>query len=246
MSTPILLLVVVGLSTVIAAVIQRITGLAFVLVLLGPVVLVYGAVEGVTLAVLLAVIAAATAIPSAWRDVDWRRATWLLAAGLIAAPLGALVSRMLPEPALLLLIAAMAIMALLAPRLGAIAARALHGRTGALAAGAAAGFMHASSGLSGPPLAAFAMGDRWDQRRFAASAQVIFLVFGVVSVLLRGLPESSPVDVSILAVCTAAGSLLGAALVRRVPIAFARAAMLWCAWAGTVVVLVRGILALTA
>ena len=42
------------LAAVVAAVIQRVTGLAFVLVLIGPVVLIYGPIEGVTVAVLLA------------------------------------------------------------------------------------------------------------------------------------------------------------------------------------------------
>jgi len=42
------------ISALIAAVIQRITGLGFVLVLVGPIVLLYGALEGVTIGVLLA------------------------------------------------------------------------------------------------------------------------------------------------------------------------------------------------
>src|SRR5690606_28290600 len=106
-----------------------------------------------------------------------------------------------------------------------------------------AGFMHASSGLSGPALAAFALGDRWEQRRFAASAQVIFLGYGLVSIALRGLPSSSPVEVTALGVCTAVGILGGGLLVRIVPAALARTVRLWCAWAGSLVVLVRAVLA---
>ncbi len=60
---------------------------------------------------------------------------------------------MLPDPALLLMIAALAYFALVAGHLPALA-QALTGRSGAVAAGAAAGFMHVASGLSGPPLAA--------------------------------------------------------------------------------------------
>ncbi|MEJ1923252.1 sulfite exporter TauE/SafE family protein [Microbacterium sp. KHB019] len=111
-----MILALVGVTALAAGVIQRVTGLAFVLVLIGPIVLVYGPVEGVTLAVLLAVIASAMALPSAWRDIDWGRALWLLGAGLVAAPFGALLARLLPEPALLFAIAAMAIIALLGPR----------------------------------------------------------------------------------------------------------------------------------
>ncbi|WP_404439268.1 TSUP family transporter [Microbacterium aerolatum] len=239
-------LLLVGIAASVAGVIQRVTGLAFVLVLIGPIVLVYGAVEGVTLAVLLAVIASAFALPSAWRHVDWPRTLWLLGAGLLAAPFGALMTRLLPEPALLFVIAAMAIVALLGPRLSSPAAALLRGRRGAIVAGAAAGFMHSSSGLSGPALAAYAVSDRWEQRRFAASAQVIFLGYGLVSVALRGLPASPTWEVVVLGACTAAGIVGGALLVRVVPVALARAVMLWCAWIGALVVLVRAILAVTA
>lgn len=177
------------LAAVVAAIIQRVTGLAFVLVLIGPVVLIHGPVEGVTLVVLLAVVASVFAVPTAWREVDWPRTLWLLGAGLAAAPFGVLLTRTLPDAALLLLIGGMAVLALLASRIGGVVSATLRGRQGAILAGAAAGFMHASSGLSGPALAAFAVGDRWEQRRFAASAQVVFLGYGVVSVALRACPR---------------------------------------------------------
>lgn len=233
-------------AAVVAAVIQRVTGLAFILVLIGPAVVVYGPIQGVTVAVLLAIIASAIALPSAWNQLDWRRILWLLGAGLVAAPFGALLTRLLPEPALLLMIAGMAALALLAHRLGGVVAASLRGRRGALLAGGVAGFMHASSGLSGPALAAFAVGDRWDQRRFAASAQVILLGYGLVAVLLRGMPSIPVTDLAVLGVCTAAGIIGGALLTRVIPLSLARWAMLSCAWAGTVVVFIRGLLALAA
>lgn len=208
------------------------------LVLIGPIVLAYGPVEGVTIAVLLAVVASLFAVPGAWRDVDWPRTLWLLGAGLAAAPLGALTAAMLPEPLLLLLIGVIGIIALSVQWLGPIA-RHVRGRPGAIGAGALAGFMHASSGLSGPALASFALGDDWPQRRFAASAQVVFLGYGLVSVALRGLPSTPAPELAILAACTAGGMLLGALAARRVPLALARRVMLLCAWAGTIVILGR-------
>ena len=159
-------------------------------------------------------------------------------AGLAAAPLGALTAAALPETALLFLIGAMGVLALSVQRLGAIA-RHVRGRPGAIGAGALAGFMHASSGLSGPALASFALGDDWPQRRFAASAQVVFLGYGLVSVALRGLPDSSPLDLTVLGACTAGGIVLGSVVARRVPFALARRVMLLCAWAGTLVMLGR-------
>lgn len=238
-------LLLAAAAALVAAAIQRITGLGFVLVLLGPVVAVYGAREGVTVAVLLALVAAVAALPLVWRQIDRARAWRLIWPGLIAAPAGALVVQVLPEPALLLLVAAMAFFALLAGHLPALSA-ALTGRSGAIAAGGAAGFMHVTSGLSGPPLAAHAVGDGWPQRSFAATVQLIFAVFSLVSVALRGLPALPPSDVGILVVATVVGIVVGTALTRFVPPRIARASMLAIAWAGAVVVLVRGIVALTA
>lgn len=210
------MLLLTAAMTVVAAVIQRVTGLAFVLVLIAPIVLTYGPVQGVTIAVLLAVIASLFAVPGAWRDVDWPRTLWLLGAGLAAAPLGALTAAVLPETALMFLIGAMGVLALSIQWLGAIA-RHVRGRPGAIGAGALAGFMHASCGLSGPALASFALGDEWAQRRFAASAQVIFVGYGAVSVVLRGLPSIALPDLALLSICTAGGMLLGACAARHVP-----------------------------
>jgi len=226
-----------------AAVIQRITGLGFVLVLLGPIVLLYGPLEGITIGVLLALVASLSAIPLVWREIEWRRTWWLIWPGLVAAPFGALLVQILPEAALLLLIAAMAYFALVAGWIPALSAT-LRGRPGAVVAGSAAGFMHVASGLSGPPLAAYAVGDRWAQRRFAASVQVIFAVFSIVSVALRGLPASPVADVWILVAATVVGIAAGTVLTRFVPPRAARIAMLAIAWAGATVVLGRGILAL--
>ncbi|WP_169581717.1 TSUP family transporter [Microbacterium thalassium] len=232
-----------AIAAFVAAVIQRITGLGFVLVLVGPIVLLYGPVEGVTLGILLALVASLSAIPLVWRHIDRARTWWLIWPGLVAAPFGALLVTLLPEPALLLLIAAMAYFALVAGWIPALSAS-LRGRPGAVVAGSAAGFMHVASGLSGPPLAAYAVGDSWPQRRFAASVQVIFATFSVVSVALRGLPASPVADVGVLVGATVAGIAIGTLLSRHVPPRVARTAMLAIAWAGATVVLLRGILAL--
>lgn len=232
-----------AIAAFVAAVIQRITGLGFVLVLVGPIVLLYGPVEGVTLGILLALVASLSAIPLVWRHIEWARTWWLIWPGLVAAPFGALLVNLLPEPALLLLIAAMAYFALVAGWIPALAAS-LRGRPGAVVAGSAAGFMHVASGLSGPPLAAYAVGDSWPQRRFAASVQAIFATFSVVSVALRGLPASPVANVGVLVGATVAGIAIGTLLSRHVPPRVARTAMLAIAWAGATVVLLRGILAL--
>ncbi len=237
------MLLLAALTAFVAAVIQRITGLGFMLVLIGPFVLLYGGIEGVTVGVLLALVAAAIAVPLVWREVDWRRTGWLIWPGLVAAPAGLLFVRLLPEPALLLTIGALAVFALVAGRIPQLS-RALTGRSGAVAAGAAAGFMNVASGLAGPPLAAHAVGDGWPQRSFSASVQVVFAAFGVITVALRGLPAEPPVDVALLAAATAVGIIAGSALARVIPPLVARRAMLVIAWSGAALVIVRGVIAL--
>ena len=113
-------------------------------------------------------------------------------------------------------------------------------------AGAAGGFMNVASGLSGPALAAYAVGDRWPQRSFAASAQVIFVVYDVATVALRGVPTAPTSDLGALVIATIAGIAIGTILVRNVSPRIARIAMLALAWAGATVVLIRGLLALFA
>ena len=232
-------------AAAVSAVIQRITGLGFVLALIGPIVLLYGGLEGVTIAVQLALIAALTAIPFVWRDIDWKRTWMLIWPGLIAAPFGAVLVWSLPEPALLLMVALLAYCTLLVGRMPVLLS-ALTGTSGARIAGATAGMLHITSGLSGPPLAAYAVNDKWDQRSFVASVQLVFGVFSVMAVALRPMPTTPFGEIALMGVATVVGIALGTWLLRFVPARAARIAMLTVAWVGATVVLVRGLLALFA
>jgi uncharacterized protein len=238
-----MILVLAALIAFIAAAIQRITGIGFVLVFLGPIVLLYGPYEGPTLTILLALVAAAIALPLVWREIDWKRSAFIIGPGLALAPLGALVVHRLSSAWLMILTALLACFSLVAAYIPALAKH-LRGRRGAVVAGGAAGVMHVAAGLSGPPIASFAKGDDWDQAGFAASAQVIFLIFSAVSIALRGWPTSSWQTLVVLAAATAAGIVAGSALASRVPVRIARTTMLVLAWAGALVMLVRGVVAL--
>lgn len=88
--------------------IQRITGRGFALCAT-PVLVVYGATEGVRLVVVLAGATSLVMLIAMWRLVEWRRAWSLIWPGLLVSPLGALLAFALPEPALLPLVAGAAI-----------------------------------------------------------------------------------------------------------------------------------------
>ncbi len=235
--------IVLGLAALIAAIIQRITGIGFVLVLTAPVILLYGAVPGTAVSVLLAVVASGVALPLVWREVEWRRVAWLVAPAIVIAPVAARVVRVSPEAVLLLLVSAFALLGLVASRIPAMSTL-FRGRRGTVAAGLGAGFLHVTSGLSGPVLAAHAVGTGWHQKQFASSVQAVFVGLSIISVLFRGWPPVPLTDVITGLVATAAGIIAGSALARFVPAPVARRAMLAIAWIGTIIVAIRGVIAL--
>ena len=228
----------------VAAAIQRITGLGFVLVLVGPIVLLYGPLEGITISVLLALVASLSAVPLVWRarrvaphlvaDLAGsargavRRAPCALASGGRAAAAhrgdGLLRARgrMDPRP----------VRGAHRPRrrdrrrilrgLHARRERPLRAAAGRLRGGRQVG-------------AAQVRGERADHlRRPSASSR------SRSAVSRRRRSPTSGCSCS----RRSSGIVVGTLLTRFVPSRIARLAMLSIAWAGATVVLVRGILAL--
>lgn len=235
------MLLIACATILVAAVVQRLTGIGFALVATPVMVLLYGPTDGVLAVVVLGLFASLILLLTMLRDVDWRRTLWLTAAGVAASPLAAWLVSLAPSEVLLLVVGAAGLLALLGSHLGPVAA-ALTGRRGAIIAGAASGMLHTASGLSGPPLIAYAAGTRWPHRSFAASLQVVFIGFHLSTLLWRGLPEFELGDLSWLLAVTLVGSIAGTVTARWVSVRWARIGMLVVAWAGTVAVLVRGVI----
>jgi len=220
--------------------VQRLTGMGFALVATPVMVLLYGPVDGVLTVVVLGLPASVIVLAATVRDVDWRRALLLTGAGVAVSPLAAWLVGLAPAPLLLLIVGAAGVLALLGSHLGRVATL-LTGRRGAIIAGAASGMLHTASGLSGPPLIAYAAGTRWPHRSFAASLQVVFIGFHVATLMWRGLPEFEIGDLTWLLTVTLVGSIAGTVTARWVSVRWARMGMLAIAWTGTIAVLVRGV-----
>lgn len=238
---PIGLLALTALIVLVASVIQRITGMGFALAGAPPLVLLYGAEEGVKASVCAGLVLSVLMVSALLRDVDWRTTGWLVLGGAGAAPFAAWVAAVTPTQWLTLLIGAFALISLLGGAWRSVQ-RALDGRRGAVIAGATSGFMHVTSGLSGPPLALYALQNKWDQRRFVASIQVVFIAFHLFTLGLRGMPEMPLPELGVLSLAVAVGLLVGSFVVRYVPAQWARRGMLTVAWAGTLTVLARGMI----
>lgn len=224
---------------VVAATIHRITGMGFALCATPILVLLYGPHEGVLVVTVTAMTASGIMLATRWRTVEWRRAAALLVPGLIVAPLGAIVTWYSAQAVLLLVVGLAAAGALLAGHLSPPTAPARRGD--AALAGAAAGFLHITSGLSGPPLVAHAVKTGWPQASFATTVQAIFLPLGASTLLWRGLPTVPGASLLLACAAVAAGILLGSIASRGISARAAHVGMLVMAWAGTVFVLVRGV-----
>ncbi|MHD0219758.1 TSUP family transporter [Corynebacterium diphtheriae] len=59
------------------------------------------------------------------------------------------------------------------------------GKIPAIVAGIAGGFMNTLAGVAGPAITVYAQASKWDQQRFAAALQPIFVISGLVSFIVK-------------------------------------------------------------
>lgn len=228
-----------ALVLVIAAIFQRMTGLGFGLVGMPLVVLLLGRVEGVLTVMVNGLLISGIMAAGSLRVIDWKRAWQLSHAGVVASPLAVGMVFVLPTPWLMITVAGAALLSLLSSYITAPFTW-MSGRSGLVFAGSMSGFMHVASGLSGPPLVAYALRDGWPQRSFIATIQVVFIVFNLVTFAWRGLPAADLSPLALMVVATIVGTFTGAVLQKRVPAVWVTRTMLAIAWLGTLAVLVRG------
>lgn len=222
-----------------AGLVQRLTGLGFALFSTPLLVLLFGPDEGVRLVIVLGLIVCGIMGATMLRGVDWARTWGLIWPALVTAPIAAWVAHVSPEPVLLIIVGCAAVLGLLSAKLRRLS-RFLVGRPGTMVAGGFAGFLNVTSGLSGPPLVAYAESIRWNPARFVASLQVLFVVYNIVTLAWRGPPAIEGSSMLLLALAAVVGLLAGVALTRVVPARWARVGMFGIAWAGSAAVLFRG------
>jgi uncharacterized membrane protein YfcA len=229
-------------AVVLGATTQRVTGLGFALVSSPLLVLVLGPFQGVLLANVLSLVANVVVLAMTWRMVEVRRALTLALPALLLVPPGALVARVLPAPLLQVAIGALVILAMLLSRYGGRWFT-VRGTAGAVGAGAASGFMNATAGVGGPALALYAIGSRWEHRRFVASAQLYFAVVNAGSVLAKGLPSVGGGRLLSALLALGVGIVIGQRLTARVRPASAMRAVVALSVAGAAATVLKGALA---
>ncbi|GAA4206400.1 sulfite exporter TauE/SafE family protein [Streptosporangium oxazolinicum] len=232
--------VVLGVIVVVGASVQRLAGIGFALVAVPGLVLLLGPSEGVVLANCAAGAISAAGLAGTWRQVHLAAMVPLVAAAACTVPVGAWVAARLPEPVLLagtgVLVSVAALLVMWGARVPA-----LRGVKGAVAAGAASGFMNSSAGVGGPVVSLYAVNAGWTVRRFVPNAQFYGLAVNALSAAVKGLPQLTTPVWLLIAAAIAAGSVIGAALARRVPERPARLIVLLLALSGGLVTLGKGL-----
>jgi uncharacterized membrane protein YfcA len=231
-------LALAALAVAVGAAAQSVSGIGFALVA-GPLLFtVFGAREGVRVAVVLSMLVNIGVLAREHRAVMWKRVLPVLLTALAVTPvlvhlLAGAHPRVLRALAGAVIVVGAALVA---------AGRAVDtGLGGGVVAGLVSATMNVLASAGGPAVAVYAAGARWDPVRLRATLQAYFLALNVVTLISLGPPSWSATQVVVLVACLLAGSALGGWLAGRVSTERARAVTLALAAAGGLAVLVSAV-----
>lgn len=231
-------LILAALSVAVGAAAQSVSGIGFALVG-GPLLFtLFGAREGVRVAVVLSMLVNISVLAREHRAVMWRQVAPVLVTALAATPL--LVHVLSGAHPRLLRGAAGAVI-VVGAALVAAGRTTETGPVGAVAAGLASATMNVLASAGGPAVAVYAAGARWDQRRLRATLQAYFLALNVVTVVTLGPPHWNAGRAGTLVLALLAGAVIGVQLARRVSVTLARRVTLLLAAAGGLAVVAGAI-----
>lgn len=177
---------VVALSLV-ATILQRMTGLGFAMLLAPFSVVLLGTHEGVMLTMALAVIASLLILPSMWRDVDWSKVVWLGVPAMLSVPLASWAGTLLNSAVIYLIVGALVILGLSASLVLQRFAPAVDGRGAQVVTGVVSGAGTVLAGIGGPAMTIYGVLARWPVVPFAATLQVLWIMICVVALVFRQL-----------------------------------------------------------
>jgi uncharacterized membrane protein YfcA len=227
-------LLLAALAVAVGAAAQSVSGIGFALVS-GPLLFtVFGAREGVRVAVVLSMLVNAAVLSREHRAVMWRRVLPVLVTALALTPL--LVHLLAGAHPRLLRGAAGAVI-VLGSVVVATGRTADVGVAGGVAAGVASATMNVLASAGGPAVAVYAAGARWDPLRTRATLQAYFLSLNVVTVVTLGTPHWTAGRATVLVGALLVGSVVGARTAGRVSPTRARAVTLSLAAGGGLAVL---------
>src|SRR4051812_24308273 len=227
-----------AIAVAVGAAAQSVSGIGFALVG-GPLLFtVFGAREGVRVAVVLSMLINVGVLVREHRSVMWRRVLPVLVTALVVTPL---LVQLLADAHPRALRAAAGAVIVVGVALVAAGHTRDTGVAGGVVAGLASATMNVLASAGGPAVAVYATGARWDPTRLRATLQAYFLCLNVVTLLTLGAPRWSAGQAVTLIACLLAGLAVGAALATRVSAQTARTVTLTLAAAGGLGVLISAL-----
>jgi hypothetical protein len=215
------LAVVVAVSIVVGAIAQSVTGMGFSLVAAPALLAFLGPRDGVAVVVVLAAMASLVPLSQQWRQIRWRDATSLLLPTLLATPVIAFALAGV-DTAVVAVAAGVAVIAGVVLLARGASWAWFKGARGAVAAGLASATLNVVGGVGGPPVGMYAANGNWGPVQTRATLQFFFLLQNIVTALVIGVVGPQWWMIATLG----AGTVVGAALVARVPAHLARIAVL--------------------
>ena len=186
------------------------------------------------------------------RLVEWRHAAVLVAAAVPGIVAGAYVVRVVPAGWLQVAVGLVVLAGLAITKFSPATPHDSR-RATAVPAGVIGGFFNATAGVAAPAMVIYSRVTRWDQVRFAATMQPVFMGMGALSTASKlaagvhfSLPVPAMVALAALVATVLAGIAVGTWLSRHLSKATAQKLAVGLAAAGGVVVVVRGALTLLA
>jgi uncharacterized protein len=228
-------LALAALAVAAGALAQSVSGIGFALVG-GPLLFtVFGAREGVRVAVVLSMLVNVGVLVREHRAVLWRQVLPVMITALAVTPL---LAHLLADTHPRALRALAGAVIVLGVALVAAGRTADTGLPGGIVAGVVSATMNVLASAGGPAVAVYAAGARWDTPRVRATLQAYFLALNVVTLLTLGAPHWSLTQAAVLCGCLLVGSAVGAWAAGRVQPSRARAVTLALAAAGGLAVVV--------
>lgn len=230
--------VALGAVALVAAAAQTISGFGMNLLLAPVAQVIVPGTAAVRLVAGLGAVLNSTVLAASWRAVLWVPAALLLGPTLAATFLIGPLLRGHGATSLAVLAAIVTLFAIAATFLRRVPQR-LSGRLGAVLAGTVSGALNVSSGVSGPPVAAYAAAQTWSAPQLVATAQAVFLPSNLAAFVVLDSAGFPPVLIFGGIAGTFTGVLVGTWLRGRLSPGPVRTGVLLAAAVGTLLVLAR-------
>ncbi|MDO4919837.1 sulfite exporter TauE/SafE family protein [Kocuria sp.] len=234
-------------AVLVGTVLQRVSGTGVGLVVAPVLSLLMGPAAGVLATNAVTTCSGLLVMLSVRRFVEWRHAAVLVAASVPGILAGACVVHVVPGAWLQVAVGAVVLGGLAVTRFSPAVPH-VSRRAAAVPAGMLGGFFNATAGVAAPAMVIYSRVTRWDQVRFAATMQPVFMSMGALSAASKlaagvhfALPVPAPVALAALVATVLAGIAVGSWAAHRVSKATAQRLALALAALGGVVVLVRGV-----